>query len=91
MVLALLVVVAYAAYRWWKNFESSRGSLEFDLPSRRHQPNDVIQGALHVQADKKDLGPGRLFVSLVCEQLWQERRRNDDGPDHGTTRRRSST
>ncbi len=59
-----------------------KGSIELALQGsgggQYFEPGQPIQGIMTVRA-KKDLGPGRLFVALVCTEEWSEWTTDSDG------------
>ena len=56
----------------------ARGSLELQVPNRHLRPGETIEGMVQLTA-KRDLGPGRLFTSLVCTEEWWEWETDHDG------------
>lgn len=90
LVLIIIVVVLAAVavgvplYLWLGR--RARGSLRLDIPAATYRPGDYIEGTVHLEA-KKELGPGRVVVSLVCTEEWWEWDTDSDGDQ--TRRRRT--
>lgn len=69
-------------------FSGRKGSLDLTVTNRAYNAGEDIPISVHLTT-KKDLGPGRLFASLVCtETTW--RRVTERRADGSTTSRNKS-
>lgn len=85
VVIALVLVAIAVPLLFWLG-RRGRGSMQLRLSGHSYGPGQVIDGMVQVEA-KKDLGPGRVSVSLVCNEEWTDWDTNSDG--HQTRRERS--
>lgn len=66
-------------------FTRGKGKLEVTFEKRAYNPGDQIDVQLHLST-KKELGPGRLFATLVCEERVTTHSVDSDGDRDTDTR-----
>lgn len=59
-------------------FTRGKGKLDVTFEKRAYNPGDRIDVQMHLST-KKELGPGRLFVALICQEHVTTDRRDFDG------------
>lgn len=81
LVLALfvaIVVIVIALVLVFTLGQRLKGGITLSLGSTHFSPGQDIAGVATITA-KKPMGPGRLFVSLVCTEEWYEWDTDSDG------------
>lgn len=55
-----------------------KGRIEIDVTNKAYHPGEAVEVGVHLTT-RKDLGPGRLFGSLVCTERIEEIEHDADG------------
>lgn len=67
-------------------FSGRKGTLDLTVTNRAYNAGEQIPLSVRITT-KKDLGPGRLFASLICTETTRRNvtRRNSDGSTRNST------
>lgn len=69
--IAIVVVLVVGGILFAAFGQRLKGRLVLTITNQAYNPGDVMEGVM-VVSSKKDLGPGRLYAALICNEEWYE-------------------